>query len=158
VPATDENPKTVFRRLPRKNLANFRVNGRGASESIAEFVARSRLTLEEIEWAERQPVNGAPSLRRLRTGLANAGFADIKLELGADREVLRFAVRLTPQVAAEDGDELLRLWVSVFRAAGFRIGFEEIGIDAVEGPIVSGGTLTGPINEICEQGAPAIEV
>lgn len=44
------------------------------------------------------------------------------------------------------------------RAAGFRIGFEEIGIAAVDGPIISGGALTGPINEICEHGAPAIGV
>lgn len=103
MPATRENSKAIFRRFPRKNLANFRVNERGSSESIAQFVARSRLTREEIEWAERQSVNGAPSLRRLRTGLANAGVIDIKLELGADGKVLRFAVRLTPQAAAEDG-------------------------------------------------------
>ena len=158
MPATRENPKAVFRRLPRKNLANFRVNARGASESIAQFVARSRLTRAEIEWAERQPVEGAPSLRRLRAGLANAGVVDIKLELRADREVLQFAVRLTPQAAAEDGDELLRLWVRVLRAAGFRVGFEEIGIGAVDGPIISGATLTGQINEIGEHAAPAIEV
>jgi hypothetical protein len=109
MPATLENPKAVFRKLPRKRLANFRVNERAASESIANFVARSRLTHEQVAWAQNQPVQGRPDLNRLRIGLARAGFEDIKLQLSDHGESLSFTVRLTAKVSAEDSDSLVRL-------------------------------------------------
>ena len=153
-----ENPKAVFWKLPRKNLANFRIDTRREGESIAEFVARSVLTPEQITCVESQPVRGTPNLRRLRGELQDAGFADIRLDLRAGGESLTFKVRLTPQVMADDSDSLLRLWIGLFRAAGFRVGFSEIAITAVDGPQISGGTLTGPIDEVAEHGAPAIEL
>jgi hypothetical protein len=158
MPTTEENPKTVFRKLPRKNLANFRLRERGASESFAEFLARNRITDEEIAWVDRQPVQGAPSLRRLRAQLEQARFAGIELDLYAGGEALDFKLRLTPQVAAEDGDSLVRLWIRLFRAAGFEVGFSELGISSVDGTLISGKTLTGPIDQVAERGAPAIEL
>ena len=156
--ATEENPKTVFRKLPRKNLANFRLNERAASESIANFVARSRLTHEEVAWAQNQPVQGRPDLNRLRIGLARAGFEDIELQLCGHGESLSFTVRLTGQVSADDSNSLVRLWITTFRCAGFRIGFEEIGITDVDGPLISGTTWTGPLEEVAEGRATAIEL
>jgi hypothetical protein len=158
MPATEENPKTVFRKLPRKNLANFRLRERGASESFAEFLARNRITDEEIAWVQSQPVVGAPSLRRLRAKLGQAGFAAIKLDLYASGEVLDFKVRLTPQVMAEESDSLVRLWIRIFRESGFNVGFCEVGISNVDGTLFSGLTLTGPIDQVAEHGAPAIEL
>jgi hypothetical protein len=155
--ATSENPRAVFRKLPRKNLANFKVNVRSASESIVEFIERSRLTPEQIAWAQSLPVNGTPDLNRLRIGLANAGFADIQFQLSG-HDSLSFTVRLTGQVSADDSASLLRQWVATFRCAGFRIGLEEIGIDDVDGPLISGTTWTGPLEEVAEGRAPVIEL
>ena len=156
--ATEENPKAVFFRLPRKDLANFRLRERAASESIAEFLARNRITAEEIAWAQSLPVNGRPDLNRLRDGLARAGFEHIKFQLSAQRERLSFTVRLTAKVSAEDSDSLVRLWITTFRCAGFLIGFEEIGVSNMVGPLISGTTWTAPMEEVAEGRAPAIEL
>ena len=46
MPSSQESPKSVFRRLPRTNLAKFKVNVRGASESTTGFLARNRIAPE----------------------------------------------------------------------------------------------------------------
>jgi hypothetical protein len=89
--------------------------------------------------------------------LAKVGFDDIDLQLSADRERLSFKMRLTERGVAEDNDALLRSWIMALRSAGFRVGFEEVGVADVEGDLISGNALTGPLAEICEQGAPHIE-
>jgi hypothetical protein len=137
-----ENPRSVFRQLPRKDLTKFKMNERGASESIADFVARIRITPEEIAWVQGQPLYGQPSLRRLRAELLAEGFEDIRFQLSDDRVDITFDVRLTAQVEAQDLESLLRLWIRIFRAAGFCVGFSELGITNVDGPIISGITLT----------------
>jgi hypothetical protein len=158
MPSTKENPKSVFGRLPRKDLSRFGVNERGTGESIEEFVARSRLTPAEVAWVDRQPVHGAPSLRRLRANLAEAGFADIRLGLNPSGEELVLQVRLTHEVDAEDSQSFLRLLVRALRAAGFGVGFSEVGIVNVDGAVIGCYALTGPFIEIMEHGAPAIEL
>jgi hypothetical protein len=134
----------------------FGPNCKAQSESIAEFVARSRLTPEEIAWTQSQPVHGRPDLDRLRAELAKAGFEDIEIEPSADRERLSFRMRLTERVVAEDNDALLRSWITALRSAGFRVGFEEVGVADVEGNFISADALTAPLEEICEQGAPHV--
>ena len=154
--STEENPKSVFHQLPRKDLAKFNVNERSSSESVAEFLLRNRITPEEIAWLERQPVCGEPSLRRLRTELAAAGFQDIGLQLSDDRMDIEFGVGLTPLVKADDSESLLRLWIQVFRAAGFCVGFAELGITTVAGPFISGDALVAPIDVLARLGAPDV--
>lgn len=88
--------------------------------------------------------------------MADAGFADIEVQLSADRQDVSFNVRFTERVAAKDYEALLRLWITAFRAAGFRVGFEEIGIADADGTLVYGTTLTGPIAEVAECGAQQI--
>jgi hypothetical protein len=132
-------------------------NRKAESESIAQSIARSRLTPEEIAWAQSQPVNGRPNLNRLCAELAKAGFEDIEIDPSADRERLSFKMRLTERVVAQNNDSLLRSWITALRSAGFQVGFEEVGVADVEGNLISGDTLTGPIAEICEHGAPQIE-
>ena len=105
MPLRKESPKSVFRRLPRNNLAKFKVNVRGASESTKEFLARNRITSEEMAWTQRQPVYGPPSLRRLRAGLTGAGFADIWLKLSEDRADIKFRGGLTARVTPDDSAE-----------------------------------------------------
>ncbi len=145
-------------RLPHIQSGRFGANERAKGETIAEFVARSRLSPEEIAWAQDQPVHGCPDLNRLRGELAKAGFNDIDLQLSADRERFSFKMRLTERVFAEDNGALLRSWITALRSAGFRVGFAEVGVADVEGKFISGETLTGPVAEICEHGAPHIEV
>jgi EAL domain-containing protein (putative c-di-GMP-specific phosphodiesterase class I) len=142
--------------LKTKTVTNFHPNERADHETIAEFLARSRLSPEQIEWAQSQPVHGRPDLDRLRAELAKVGFDDIDLQLSADRERLSFKMRLTERGVAEDNDALLRSWIMALRSAGFRVGFEEVGVADVEGDLISGNALTGPLAEICEQGAPHI--
>lgn len=156
--STAENPKSVFGLLPRKDLTRFKVNERGVGESIEDFLARSRLTPEEVAWVGRQPVHGAPSFRRLRANLAEGGFADIRLGLRPSGEEMVLQVRLTHQVDAEDSQSFLRLLVRALRAAGFRVGFSEVGIVNVDGAVIGCYALTGPTIEIMEHGAPAIEL
>ena len=156
--ATEENPKAIFRSLPRKNLGRFGPNVRRESESISEFVARSRITPAEVAWVDRQPVHDTPSLRRLRANLADAGFADIRLGLYPSGEEMAFQVRLTHRAAAEDSQSFLRLLLRALRAAGFRVGFSEVGIAYVDGAVIGCYALTGPLIEIMEHGAPAIEL
>ena len=120
------------------------------------FVARQRLSPEQLAWAQRQPVRGRPSLKRLRAVLAKVGFENIALELGENRDLLTFSVRVAERVTAVDNDSLLRLWITTFRLAGFAVGFEEIGIGGLDANLISGCTLTGPINVVCEHGAPPI--
>ena len=88
--------------------------------------------------------------------VADAGFEDIELNLSDDGEDLSFKLRVTEQVAAQDSDALLELWIAAFRRAGFQIGFEEIAITGVAEALVSGQTLTGPIAEIAECRPPTI--
>jgi hypothetical protein len=152
-----ENPRSVFRQLPRKYLTKFKTNERSASESIADFVARNRITPEEIAWVQRQPLYGQPSLRRLRAELLAEGFQDIRFQLSDDLVDITFDVRLTTQVKAQDSKSLLRLWIRIFRAAGFCVGFSELGITNVEGPIISGITLTASLDPPAQPGT-AIEL
>ncbi len=135
----------------------FQPNVRRETETVQRFLERNALTAEEVAWQQALPVVGNPSLRRLHAALAEAGFADIELRLSADQQDLSFNVRVTDQVAAQDSDSLLRSWIIALRAAGFRVGFEEIGISDAEGSLVYGQALTGPIAEIAEHGAPPIE-
>ncbi len=135
----------------------FKTNCKAKLETVQDFVKRCRLTPEDIHWPHTQPVAGKPELDRLRTMLAKAGFTDINLKLSDNKQDLSFEVRLTAQVNAEGNDALLRLWITAFRAAGFPVGFEEIGITDVDGNLISGHTLTGPIAEIAEHGAPRIQ-
>jgi hypothetical protein len=51
----------------------------------------------------------------------------------------------------------LRRWITTFRSTGFAVGFEEIGMTDVNGTVVSGHALTGPIHELAELGAPQIQ-
>ncbi len=137
-------------------VRKFRPNGRGEAETVQELVKRNRLTPEQTAWPQTQPVRGTPSLQRLSMALADAGFDDIHLRLSGDGEDVSFKVRLTERVMAQDSDALLRLWITTFRQAGFPIGFEEIGIIDVDGTLISGQALVGPIDEIAEHGAPQI--
>ena len=98
---------------------------------------------------------GPPSLRRLRAGLTGAGFADIWLKLSEDRADIKFRGGLTARVTPDDSKLLIRLWVQIFRAAGFGIGFPELGITNVDGPVISGAAWTASIEQVARQRAPA---
>jgi hypothetical protein len=156
--ATKENPRAVFRKFPRRDLERFKVNERAASASVADFLARSRITPAEVAWLDRQPVYGTPSLPRLRAKLVERGFVGIRLEVIADGLDLDVQVRLTAQVDVDDTESLLRLLITQFRSAGFRVGFSEMSIVNVDGPVISCHTATGPMEELVAQGPPAIEL
>ena len=94
-------------------------------------------------------------IRQLRAGLADAGFADIRLKLSEDRADIKFRVGLTVRVMPDDSESLIRLWVQIFRAAGFGIGFPELGITHVDGPLIWGAAWTAPIEQVARLGAPA---
>jgi len=131
--------------------ARIKLNQRRAGESIRDFVERNKLTKEQTAWTESQQVIGHPSLSRLSAALTDAGFADIELGLSDEGENLSFRVQVTELVPASDSDALLRQWITAFRKAGFRIGFEEIGIADVKGSVITGHTLTAPPYEIARR-------
>jgi hypothetical protein len=133
---------------------DFRPNSRSESEIVHGFLERTALTPEEVAWQQALPVVGSPSPRRLRAALAEAGLADIDPRLSAEGQDLSFKMRVTDRVGAHDSDSLVRLWIAAFRAAGFRVGFKEVGIIGADGSAVYGQALTGPIAEIAERGAP----
>lgn len=128
--------------------AKFEASHRREAETVQEFVQRSKLTPEQIAWTESQPVVGEPSLPRLRAVLADAGFADIQLTLSSAGEDLSFSMRVTERVEARDTESLFRLWISTFRAAGYPIGYQEIGIANVRGDLIGGHALTAPLEEL----------
>jgi hypothetical protein len=132
----------------------FTSNGTPGPDTVQVQVARRPLSSEEAAWVQRQPVHGKPDLNRLRAELAEAGFEAVELQLSADREFLTFQARVTYRVGTMDDDLLLRRLASIFRRAGFAVGFEELAIVEVDGACLSGHTLTGPLAEICEHGAP----
>jgi hypothetical protein len=86
-----------------------------------------------------------------------AGFAAVWLQLVDDREQIEFRGRLTDKVSAEGSESLLRLWIQVLRGAGFRVGFEELGITQADGTLITGRSFTAPIAEVAAHGAPEIE-
>ena len=98
---------------------------------------------------------GLPGLREFRTGPAGAGFADIWLQLSRGRADIKFRVRFTAQAKPHDSESLIRHWIQNFRAAGFRIGFPELGITNVDGPVISGAAWTASIEQVARQRAPA---
>ena len=71
---------------------------------------------------------------------------------------MELRARITARVEADDRESLLRLLIKLLRAAGFRVGFCEAGIVDVDGAVVTAYSLTGPIGEVAEHGAPAIEL
>ena len=68
---------------------------------------------------------------------------------------IEFWVGLTAQVQPDDTESLIRCWIQIFRAAGFGIGFPELGITNVDGPVISAAAWTLPIEQVPRQGAPA---
>jgi len=113
------------------------------------------VTPTEFKWQHKQPVIGLPSLPRLRSVLKQEGFSSVRVKLAANQESLQFTLRPGPEREGLKGDRLLKLLIRVFRSAGFAVGFEELSVDSAD-TLVKGYTLTGPLEEIAETGAPSI--
>jgi hypothetical protein len=115
-----------------------------------------KVTAAELAWQQKQPVVGPPSLPRLRAALKQAGFERVRLKLDANHEGLAFALRPGTLAGQPVRDRLLKLLIRTFRSAGFDIGWSELAVHST-GTSIIGATLTGPIDEVAEDGAPAIE-
>ena len=116
-----------------------------------------RVTSAEFAWQARQPVCPPPSLRRLREALKSEGFSNVQLRLHDDGEGMDFRLGRGTKTQRVKGDQLHRLLIRICRNAGFAIGYEELAVKANRASIM-GITLTGPIAQVAEHGAPAIEL
>jgi hypothetical protein len=115
------------------------------------------LTPEEIAWTNQQPVVGNPSLTRLRAALIAAALRPVELLLGANGESVEFRLERGPAVRHLDRERTLRQLITTFRGCGFEIGFTEMAIADFDDQFVSGGSLVGPLEQICEQGPVPVE-
>lgn len=115
------------------------------------------VTRAEFAWQSRQPVHPPASLPRLRAALKSAGFNEVRVRLHDDQESMDFRLRAGRRLNGVKGDQLHRLLIRVCRSAGFAIGYEELAVEA-SGASMKGFTLTGPIGEVAEHGAPVIEL
>ena len=113
-------------------------------------------TWEEVLWQECQPVVGTPSLSRLRSEMEQVGFPPIRITLDQDRETLDFDLHRSGEVNNLDKEQTLRRLITGFRAAGFGVGFTELCIVDVNSTSLTGTTLVGPLDEVCERGAPLV--
>lgn len=107
-------------------------------ESVREFVARGRLTREQMAWATQQRHIGAPSFARLRGAMHLAGLLDVTSQPAGDRETFDFLFSPGPDVTAQTTDDLMRLLIRTFRSAGFKIGWEDICFVGVYGDRIEG--------------------
>ena len=109
---------------------------------------------EEIAWTQAQPVAGSPSLSGLAAALRAAGWEPVELALSDDREFLTFSVRRGDHLShkATDRENAIRMLIRAFRQAGFSVGFTEVAFSAFDGEFLTGGTLVGPLEQICEHG------
>jgi len=116
-----------------------------------------KVTHAEFAWQAQQPVHPPASLPRLRAALKSAGFNKVQVRLHDDRESMDFRLRPGHGLNGLEGDQLRRLLIRTCRSAGFAIGYEELAVEAT-GASMKGFTLTGPIGEVAEHGAPVIEL
>ncbi len=110
------------------------------------------LTPEQIAWVKQQPVVGRPSVTQLGATLAAAGLKPLRLEIFDDGKTIDFNLARTEAVRGLDKEQTLRRLVTIFRASGFDVGFSELGIGDFDEQTLSGSTLCGPVDRICEQG------
>lgn len=115
---------------------------------------------EDRQWEHDQPVVGSPSLDRLAGALRIAGWEPLELALSGDSEFVSFNLRRNAVVGgvADSREAMLRSLIPTFRQAGFAVGFSEIAIDAFDGEYVTGGTLVGPLEEVCLQGPMQVDL
>jgi hypothetical protein len=119
----------------------------------------TRVTAEEMAWTQAQSVAGSPSLSRLAAALRAAGWEPLELVLINDRESVNFRLWRGDHRGqkATDREDALRTLIRAFRQGGFCVGFTEVAIDAFDGEFLTGGTLVGPLEQICEHGPVQVE-
>jgi len=109
---------------------------------------------EEMAWTQAQQVVGSPSLSRLAAALSAAGWEPRELALSDDGEWVNFNLRRGDHWGhkATDREDALRTLIRAFRKAGFSVGFTELCIDKYDVDFLTGGSLVGPLEQVCESG------
>ncbi len=115
------------------------------------------ITPEELVWVQSQPVVGRPGMNRLTAALEAAGLKPVELVMHDEGERVNFNLVRIDAVRRLDSEQTLRRLIAIFRGAGFDVGLSEVGIADFDQQTLFGSTLTGPVNEICEQGGIKID-
>lgn len=115
---------------------------------------------EDRQWEHDQPVVGSPSLHRLAETLRAVGWEPLELALSDDGEFVAFNLRRNAVLrgVADSREAALRSLIPTFRQAGFAVGFSEVAIDAFDDEYVTGGTLVGPLEEVCSRGPMQVDL
>jgi len=118
-----------------------------------------RISPEETAWTQAQPVVGSPSHTRLVGALRTAGWEPLELALSDDGEFVTFRLRRNVgQSQTPNGrEDSLRTLIRAFRQAGFHVGYTEVGIDTFDGEHLTGGSLVGPLEQVCEHGPVPVD-
>jgi len=115
------------------------------------------VTPEQIDWVNRQPIVDTPSLPRLRAALAAAGLHPVELMLNSDGETLTLWLNQIDGMRGLDQEQRLRKVIKIFRSAGFAVGHTELGIEVIDGMIVSINSLVAPLGIVCTKGAVPVD-
>jgi len=115
---------------------------------------------EEMAWTQAQPVAASPSLSGLAAALRAAGWEPRELVLSNDRESINFSLRRGDHRGQKvvDREDALRTLIRAFRQGGFCVGFTEVAIDAFDGEFLTGCSLVGPLEQICEHGPVPVDL
>lgn len=118
------------------------------------MIKLTRVTPEEVAWTLAQPVAGTASLSRLAGALRATGWEPFELALSDDGESVNFSLGRGDRHGhtASDREVALRILIRSFRRAGFCVGFTELAIDTFEGDFLTGSSLVGPLEHVCEHG------
>jgi hypothetical protein len=105
-------------------------------------------------WELAHPVSGSPSLIGLAGALRIGGWEPLELALSEDGEFITFSLQRSGigSGVADGREAALRSVIRGFRLAGFSVGFSEVAIDAYARNYVTGGSLVGPLEQLCKQG------
>ena len=76
-----------------------------------------------------------------------------------DGESVEFRLRRCTRLAGpvNDREDALRTMIRALREAGFCVGLTEVAIDIFDGENLTGSTLVGPLEQVCEQGPVPVE-
>lgn len=115
---------------------------------------------EDHRWEHDQPVVGSPSLHRLAETLGAFGWEPLELALSDDGEFINFSLRGGDHQGqkATDREDAFRTLIWAFRQGGLCAGFTEVAIDAFDGELLTGGTLVGPLEEVCSRGPMQVDL
>jgi len=110
-------------------------------------------------WELAHPVFGSPSLIGLAGALRTGGWEPLELALSEDGEFIAFSLQRSGVGGglADSREAALRTVIRGFRLAGFNVGFSEVAIDAYDGDYVTGGSLVGALEQVCEDGPVPVE-